>query len=258
MSDYNGQQSDKKNIWVESILDDYRLDLVAEKTDERIKAPRLKVNTSGNCPRLTVYTNTKGYMDGPNKGRIVAAMDVTTFFSFISRLKWLLTAEPGTRAEELPCRTGPIGNIVERSTIQTGKDSSGIIYIAVQAPDMPTIPFRILPNMYHMPKGNNVDMAKVSFHHTEGYIAQLEKLTPIVLQIKYKKPEFDDNKSKGGYNKGGYNKGNYNKGGGKGNYNKGNRNDYGNSSGQQRADNDWDNSSSSSSDDDYNFDDLPI
>jgi len=258
MADYNDNRSDGNqgnqgnNGWIESIFDDYRFDLVAEKTDEMFKPARCKFSIIDNCPRWTTVTNVKSDQDNDEKGKIVASLDIATFFVFLGRLRTILRAEPGTKGQPIIYRTGPLTNMVEKSRIQYGKGTDGIVYMAITAEGRPSIAFKFLPAPHHRPPQNaNVDMAEMSMYYAEGYINALERLAPIVLQVKYKRVEFENKDNRGGKNggwkgkgKGGYNAGgggNYRSGGG-GNYRSGGgSNNYrGGQNNQSRQDNDWD------------------
>jgi len=252
MADYKDNRSDGNQGnggWVESIFDDYRFDLVAEKTDEMFKPSRCKFSIIDNCPRWTTVTNVKSDQDNEEKGKIVASLDITTFFVFLGRLRSILKAEPGTKGQPIIYRVGPPTNMTEKSRIQYGKGTDGIIYMAITAEGRPSIGFKFLPPPHHRPpQGANVDLAEMSVYYAAGYIEALERLAPIVLQVKFKRPTFEnkDNRNGGGYNGGkGKGRGGYN-GGGRGNYNGGgNRNGgYHNDNGNHRdnsnrQDNDW-------------------
>ena len=202
-------------------FNEYKLRIMGPMQEGATRAPTLGVSVIKNNPRIDVYTNIQGDRDN---GRISAPMDAVNFFALLVKLEDIIGGEPDVQVK-IPCKTGAPGQQRLISTVVTGKDNQGRVFISVVAQDRPKIKFTFLPSDWHglvHKDGTPYGEAEMSVVFARAWLRLMTQLVPNVMDTYYTEPEPRDN-SGDGYNKGGYNKGksNYNKGGSNENYSDG-------------------------------------
>lgn len=136
-------------IFVKKYMDVSRFTLWADGVGENTKA-RLVMGFRDGHPRFIVNTGVRG-----KEGLINFPSDVATITYFLSRLKEVADAEPGTRFSidsftTLYENDKPTKNKRLVSTVYVGKSAAGIVYISVIAENRPKIIFEIKPSEYHV------------------------------------------------------------------------------------------------------------
>lgn len=117
------------------------------------KRSRLTFSTYRGNPRITVFTSVPG---DSHKGVINAPMNPETFLIFLNMLEKV--AMTGDESEyTIVCETTPKAEEgkprsqerIHLSDVKFGRDSQGIVYISVQAPNRPLVYFKFRVSDFH-------------------------------------------------------------------------------------------------------------
>lgn len=172
-------------------LDNKKLSLKAPCPTAQGKTSTLLWGVYANNPRITVYTGDPE--DTVNYGKIVADIDVVTFYSFIEMIE--NAAKSPTECKEKIDNKGYtwLGgkrseNMVVVNSLAVGKDADGCVWISVIADKRPLIKFFIRPgdsnSLYHG-DGRPFTKAESSSLYAIGYCSILRNLVSIVLVNEY-------------------------------------------------------------------------
>lgn len=159
------------------------------KTDDNQDSATLTWSTRGLYPRITVYTSDKNSFvnNKPNYDFIITApFDVVTLQIFVNQLK-KVCKDPNDTRYTIDCINTKIVNGVRtnekyiQAKIYIGKDSDGVIYIAVIEDNKKKVKFTLLPNMdfftFYDNDGSIIkDKGKLSLFYTEAYVKSIETL----------------------------------------------------------------------------------
>ena len=186
------------------------------KTDDNQDSATLTWSTRGLYPRITVYTSDKNSFvnNKPNYDFIITApFDVVTLQMFVNQLKKVCKDSNDTRYT-IDCINTKIVNGVRtnekfiQAKIYIGKDSDGIIYIAVIEDNKKKVKFSLLPNLdfftFYDKDGSIIkDKGRLSIFYTEAYVKSIETLLindTLLLskkEVEVDKPDITrDNRSK--------------------------------------------------------------
>lgn len=157
------------------------------------KRARLSFGLLDINPRISVFTSIPD--DTIGKGVISAGMNPETFFIFLSRLEAITKAPPGTK-EKIECYQGR--EKLKSSDVIFGKDSDGMIWLSVIAPNRPNIKFIFeLSNYHNIIKSDGTELSKAELSAIEAqakisilrkmYTNYFTEISKLPLPV-YKKP----------------------------------------------------------------------
>lgn len=137
------------SVFIKKFADVAKFALWADGAAEGKKA-RFILGFRDGAPRFTVYTGVSG-----KDGVISFPSDIATCVYFLTVLKEMATAEPGSK-QSIDSLTvqyendQPTKNKRVVSTIYVGKSAEGIVYVAIFSENRPKLVFEIKPSDFHI------------------------------------------------------------------------------------------------------------
>lgn len=220
-------------------LNEFKLRLIGPMQAGAKRQPTLGVSVAKNQPRIDVYTNVP---NDKNNGNIRAAMDSPTIYALMELIRTIADG-PVDTIEKINNLNHTFfeGKRSEHPKIisqtHVGKDTDGVVWIAVTAKDRPMIQFKFLPTTYHTwvhRDGSAWGEAELSVMYAKAYAKLMENLVANVLEAGYVEPEPRPQQGGGG-GQGGNSYGGNRGGGGGNNYNRGSNDRGGNQGGGNRG-----------------------
>jgi hypothetical protein len=183
-------------------LDNNKLNLSA--VNSKGKRASLLWQLVNNNPRIVVYTNDPD--DQIEYGKISAKIDAPTFFAFMNLIEAAINATGEYKAKiDNSNFSWSGGKRAETPTVESsllaGKDTDGVVWVAVSAPRRPQIKFQFINPEFHSfvhKDGTPYEKAEMSVLMAKSYLDVLRLVMAGLLIKEYVEPKPKEERGGGG------------------------------------------------------------